>query len=153
MVTSTTCWSLKFWLLNNTLPRKALLTLYKSLVRPHLDNGDIKYDQPNNESFSNKLETIQYNAELATTGSIQGTSKVKLYKELGLKSFKSRRWFRCLCCFSKIKTFQLPPYLSNLISSGVHSFTWNSDGVVAYHSRNDIFKYSFFPWTILNGIS
>ena len=28
----------------NTLPRKALLTLYKSFVRPHLDYGDIIYD-------------------------------------------------------------------------------------------------------------
>ena len=37
--------------LNNTLPRKALLTLYKSFVRPHLDYGDIIYDQPNNESL------------------------------------------------------------------------------------------------------
>ena len=56
--------------LNNTLPRKALLTLYKSFVRPHLDYGDIIYDQPNNESFCNKLETFQYNATLAITGSI-----------------------------------------------------------------------------------
>ena len=55
----------------NTLPRKALLTLYKSFVRPHLDYGDIIYDQPNNESFCNKLETVQYNAALAITGSIQ----------------------------------------------------------------------------------
>ena len=89
--------------LNNTLPRKALLTLYKSFVRPHLDYGDIIYDQPNNESFCNKLETVQYNATLAITVSIQGTSKVKLYTKLGLESFKSRRWFRRLCCFYKIK--------------------------------------------------
>ena len=77
--------------LNNTLPRKALLTLYKSFVRRHLDYGVIIYDQPNNESFCNKLETVQYNAALAITGSIQGTSKVKLYKELVLESLKSRR--------------------------------------------------------------
>ena len=42
-------------------------------------------------------------------GPIQGTSKVKLYKELGLESLKSRRWFRHLCCFYKIKTFGLHP--------------------------------------------
>ena len=30
--------------LNSTLPRKALLTLYKSFVRPNLDYGDILYD-------------------------------------------------------------------------------------------------------------
>ena len=40
--------------LNNILLRKALLTLYKSFVRPHLDYGDIIYDHPNNESFCNK---------------------------------------------------------------------------------------------------
>ena len=55
--------------LNNTLPRKALLTLYKSCVWPHLDYGDIIHDQPNNESFCNELETVQYNAALAITGS------------------------------------------------------------------------------------
>ena len=32
--------------LNNVLPRKALLTIYKSFVRPHLDYGDILYHQP-----------------------------------------------------------------------------------------------------------
>ena len=76
---------------NRIIPEKLLLTLYKSFVRPHLDYEDIIYDQPNNESFCNKLETAQYNAALAITGSIQGTSEVKLYKELGLESLKSRR--------------------------------------------------------------
>ena len=135
--------------MNNTLPRKAPLTLYKSFVRPHLNYGDIIYDQPNNYSFCNKLETVQYNT-LAITGSVQETSKVKLYKELGLESFKSRKWFRCLCFFNKIKTFGLPSYLSNLISSGFHSYnTRNSEDVVICHCGTDNFKYSFFPWNIL----
>ena len=56
--------------LNNTLPRDALLTIYKSFVRPHLDYGAIIYDQPQNESFCNKSENIQYNAALAITGAI-----------------------------------------------------------------------------------
>ena len=56
--------------LNNNLPRKALLTLCKTFARTHLDYGDIIYDQPNNESFCNKLETVQYNTALATTKSI-----------------------------------------------------------------------------------
>ena len=94
--------------LSNTLPRDALLTIYKSFVRPHLDYGDIIYDQPQNESFCNKLESIQYNAALAITGAIQGTSKTKLYKELGLEFLKSRRWFRWLCTFYKIKTYNIP---------------------------------------------
>ena len=97
----------------------------------------------------NKLETVQYNAALVITRSIQGTSKVKLYKELGPESRKSRRWFRRLCCFYKFKAFGLPSYLSNLTSSGVHSYnTRNSEDVDTYYCRTDNFKYSFFPWTI-----
>ena len=77
--------------LSNTLPRKSLLTIYKSFIRPHLDYCDIIYDQPNNESFCTKIERIQYNAALAITGAIKGTSQTKLYKELGLESLKFRR--------------------------------------------------------------
>ena len=67
-----------------------------------------------------------------------------------LESLKSRRWFRRLCCFYKIKTFGLLSYLSNLISLDVHSYnTRNSEDVVTYHCSTDNFKYSLFPWTIL----
>ena len=38
--------------LNKTLPCHSLITICKSFVRPHLDYGDIIYDQPNNESFT-----------------------------------------------------------------------------------------------------
>ena len=44
--------------LYNILPRNALLTIYKSFVRLHLDYGNIVYDQPNNQSFSNKIEAV-----------------------------------------------------------------------------------------------
>ena len=45
--------------LQNRLSRQALLTIYKSFVGPHLDYGDIIYDQPNNESFCQKVESYQ----------------------------------------------------------------------------------------------
>ena len=38
--------------LAHVLPRQSLITIYKSLIRPHLDYGDIIYDQPNNEVFA-----------------------------------------------------------------------------------------------------
>ena len=62
------------------------MTLYKSFIRPHLDYGDIIYDQPFNNSFQNKIEIIQYNACLAIIGAIRGTSKERLCEELGLES-------------------------------------------------------------------
>ena len=40
--------------LNLTLPRFSLSVIYKSFIRPHLDDGDIVYDQPNNLSLSEK---------------------------------------------------------------------------------------------------
>ena len=49
--------------LSKTLPWHALITIYKSFVRPHLDYGDIIYDQPNNESLKlkefNKMLLLQ----------------------------------------------------------------------------------------------
>ena len=53
---------------------KYLITLYKAFVRPHLDYGDIIYDQAHNASFHQKLESLQYNVCLATTGAIRGSS-------------------------------------------------------------------------------
>ena len=53
--------------LQNRLPRQALLTIYKSFVRPYCDYGGIIYDQRNNESFCQKLESYQCNAALAIT--------------------------------------------------------------------------------------
>ena len=57
------------------------------------------------------LERIQYNAGLAITGAIGGTSRGKIYKELGLKPPQSRRGLNCFCTFHKIKTTGLPSYL------------------------------------------
>ena len=42
-------------------------------MRPHLDCGDII-----NGSFDQKIERVQYNAVLAVTGTIKGTSQNKL---------------------------------------------------------------------------
>ena len=59
--------------LQKILPRPSLITIYKSFIRPHLDYGDIIYDQVYNFSFHQTLESIQYNAALAITGAIRGT--------------------------------------------------------------------------------
>ena len=63
--------------LQSLLPRAALITIYKTFVRPHLDYGDVLYDQAFNALFHEKLESIQYNACLALTGPIRGTAEEK----------------------------------------------------------------------------
>ena len=60
------------------------------------------YDQTYNAPFHRKLESIQYSACLAITGTIRGTSYEKLNQELGLQTLQSRRWFRKLCFPTKL---------------------------------------------------
>ena len=61
--------------LQKNLPRLSLITIYKSFIRFHLDFEDIIYDQAYNVSFHQKIGSIQYNAALAITGAIRGTSR------------------------------------------------------------------------------
>ena len=136
--------------LSHILPRKSVSTIYKSFIRLYLDYCDVVYDQLSNESFFTKIVRIQYNAALAITGAIKGTSQLKLYKELGLESLRFRRWFRRLCTFFKIKIHGKPKYLLNKIpSSQTHYNTRNTDQVETYYCRTDIFKNLFFPYTII----
>ena len=95
---------------------------------PNLDYGDVIYDQHYNNSFHQKLESILYVAALAITGAIRGSSREKLYQELGLESLKQRRWFRKLCYFFKITKNQSPKYLSDKIPTTR----------TAYRTRNNI---------------
>ena len=81
------------------LPRPSLITIYKAFIRPRLDYGDVIFDEAFNNSFHQRLESIQYNDALAITGAIRRISKEKLYQELGFESLQPRRWFRKLSLF------------------------------------------------------
>ena len=74
----------------------------QAFLRPLIDYGDTIYDQPQNESFCDKIESMQYKAALAITGAIKGTSRDKFNQELGLESLKARTWYKSLCCMYKI---------------------------------------------------
>ena len=76
--------------LRHSIPGKPLLSIYKTFLRPHLHYCDVIYDKPHNEKFTDTLESIQYNAALAITGAMKGTSIEKLYNELGLEYLKDR---------------------------------------------------------------
>ena len=67
-----------------------MLIICKFFLRPHLDYGDVIYDRAFNESFQNKLDSIQYNAALPITRAIRGSSREKLNQKLGVESLKSR---------------------------------------------------------------
>ena len=132
--------------LNLTLPRSSFLIIYKSFIRPHLDYGDIVYDQPNNSSLSEKIESLQYNAALAITGAIKGSSKEKLYQELGLESLKDRRWMRKLCYLYKVISSKRPSYIYML--PPVQRSQRNQGFFQPLLCELEIFKNSFSPYTI-----
>ena len=88
--------------LYDILPHDSLVTIYKSFIRPPLGYRDVIYDRSNNDSFSDKIEQLQYKACLAITGAIQGTSRECLYNELGIESLSSRSWCRKLRAIYKL---------------------------------------------------
>ena len=135
--------------LQTVWPREALLTIYKSFIRPHCDYGDVICDQCYSDSFHAKLESYQYKAAVAMTGAIKGSSTEKLYQELGIEHLRSSRWFRKLCLFYKIIKSKSPPYLFNLIpsSSRLHT-TRNSDNIAPFKVRHNFFKSYFFQSAI-----
>ena len=61
-------------------------------MRPHLDYDDVIFDKAYNNSFQQRLESLQYKPSLGMTGAIKGSTE-KLYQELGLESLQNRRWF------------------------------------------------------------
>ena len=75
------------------LPLKTLDQMYKALVCSHLDYCDVIYHIPSIthqpplgrtlSSLMEKVERVQYQAALAITGAWQGSSRSKIYDELG----------------------------------------------------------------------
>ena len=63
---------------------------------------------------------------------------------------KSRRRFRRLCTFYKIRTYNISLYLADLLPKGTHSYnTRNSEDITTFPSRAETFIFSFFPWSIV----
>ena len=88
--------------------------IYKLYVRPHLDYGDIiyhKYDPEMRLNFTQRLGQTQYCAALAVAGAWRGTSRERLYRELGWEDLYQRRWYRRLCHFYNLLKVRSPNYL------------------------------------------
>ena len=73
------------------MPRDSFVTIYESFIRPYLDYANVIFDKPSNTTFSNRIKSAQNNDDLTITGTIRGTSKKKLYQELGFDTMKERR--------------------------------------------------------------
>ena len=93
---------------------------------------------------------------MAITGAIRGTSREKLYQELGLESLHNRRWYRKLTTFYKIFTNQAPVYLFKLIPvTNNHYLTRPVHEIPPFKAKHEFFKNTFSPssikeWNILD---
>ena len=117
--------------LSNKVSASVLELTYIMYVRPHLDYGDVIYHNQNSNSME-LLEKVQYQAALLVSKCWKGTSKRKLYNELGWEALAQRRIGRRLTLYYKINNNLAPDYLKNSIKD--------------FHPRTNRFKNSFFPF-------
>ena len=148
------------------LPLKSRDQIYKMHVRPHLDYCDIIFHIPvttNNFASAlslnyqmSALESTQYQAALAVSGTWKGTNTNKIYEELGWETLDQRRTFRRLVQFYKIMNDKTPDYLKIPIPPMQgHLFGYRSTNVLkTIFCRTDRYRHSFFPDSVLawNGI-
>ena len=138
------------------LPVKSHDQIYKMHVRSHLDNCDFIFHLPSQNSHTSDasinylmgtLESIQYQAALGVTGTWKGTSRDKIYAQLGWESLHNRRELRRMTQFYKIMNDLTPPYLKEPVPSPMsHLFGPRSTNVLpSIFCRNDRYKNSFFP--------
>ena len=79
-----------------------------------------------------------------------GTSREKIYHELGLDSLQLRRWYRKLCLFYKVFKKEHPKYLFNPIPVRSTPYATRTVGnIPLIKTKHNFFKNSFFPSAII----
>ena len=94
------------------------------------------------------IEKIQYIGALAVTGACQGSSRSKLYDELGWESLSDRRMFRRVLQLYKISNMMTPEYLYEKLPPRKRTFLYTNDITLLYRdirSRTLRYTNSFFP--------
>ena len=130
------------------LPRKALETLYISMIRPVLEYGDVIYDNCPLSS-AQTLDQVQRQAALICTGGYRHSSYSKLLSELNWEPLHERRKSHKLTIFYKIKNKISPKYLYNLLPK-TNETTYNlrnNNNIRPRYSRLSNSIKSFFPST------
>ena len=130
--------------LSKYVSRRVIDLSYKLYVRPHLDYGDVIYHNQRDDLMK-LIEQVQYKAALIVSGCWQGTSRERLYEELGWESLSERRWSRRMTIFHKIINGMAPSYLSDHIPQHQRSSSSRPP-----FSRTERYDNSFFPYCISN---
>ena len=148
--------------LSKYLPRHTLNELYKLYVRPHLDYGDVIYHIPPKvcefsqtvilPNLMEKLESVQYSAALTVTGTWRGTSREKLYAELGWESLCFRRWSRRLTLFYMTLNNLTPLYTKEPIPT-LHQSNYSLRHQDAVRQEQKNLNLASIQTASLNGIN
>ena len=143
--------------LSKFLPLRTLDQMYKALVRSHFDYCDIIYHSPSHQnqaplgmtlnSLMEKVERIQYQSALAITGAWHGSSRAKLYEELGWESLSDRRMGRRILQFHKIFNDRTPSYLKDNLPPNCRAlFNGNTRNTFRQIiCKSNRYMNSFFP--------
>ena len=146
--------------LSKFLPLKTLDQTYKAFVRSHLDYRDIIYHIPSHlnqaplglslNSLMEKVERIRYQAALAISGAWRGSSRSKLYEELGWESLSDRRMGRRILQIHKILNNKTPSYLSDKLPTNSRTlFSGNVRNTFReLICKSNRYMNSFFPGAI-----
>ena len=98
-----------------------------------------------------RIESVQYEAACVVSGAWKGTSRDKLYNDLGWESLHHRRNFRRLCIFYELSKNDFPKYLSENINSCKPKKSQrlvDNKKLINWPWRTSKFRYSFFPSAI-----
>ena len=151
------------------LPLKTLDQMYKALVRSRLDYCDVIYHLPSIthqpplgrtlSSLMEKVEKVQYQAALAITGAWQGSSRSKIYDELGWEALSDRRKYRRVRQIHKIinnntlshLNEKLPPYCREMFRGSMCTI-FHAIRCKSYRYMNSFFPDAIASWNLFMGI-
>ena len=104
--------------LKYTVHRETFNRLYKPLIRPLMEYGDVLWDGCT-DGEGDLLAFVQYEAAKIVTGAMKGTSRRSLLHEIGWDDFKTRCSIHKLKFYFKIVNNLTPNYLRELLPSQV----------------------------------
>ena len=105
--------------------------------------------------YHRNIESKQHNPALTIKDSIRGSSREKVYQELGLEFLQKQQWYMKLCYFSKLNNNQSPKYLFHNIPA-----VWSKEQEILtaflnsmlniLFIRNSYFLLAVFEWENLD---
>ena len=154
--------------LQNEIPEIGIVD-FQHGKESHLDYCDIIYHIPSIShqpplgrtlcSLMQKVERIQYQAALAIIGTWQGSSRSKIYDELGWETLSDPRKYRRVLQIHKILNNnslsylkeKLPPYCREMFSGNIRN-TFHTIRCKSYRYMNSFFPDAIASWNLFMDI-